>query len=181
MVFLQMEMNKKLINMSGLGLALEGTRRAGGHWKMLEKVSLEQISLKKNKSTMCSMQLKGVCGLRTICQWKCVHKTKSAEGVGSLAAYFHRIKRHSVAIERSLLFTSKSGSTRWGLRHSGMGKLSRGYIFLGAVNSALNSHTWETVSSEAIKAIPCICHTIHSISQPLSGAFKYSTVRPAES
>lgn len=49
MVFLQMEMNKKLINMSGLGLALEGTSRAGGHWKMLEKVSLEQISLKKKQ------------------------------------------------------------------------------------------------------------------------------------
>lgn len=79
---------------------------------MLEKVSLEQISLKKTKSTMCSMQLKGVCGLRAICQWKCVHKTKPAEGVGSLAAYFYRIKRHSVAIERSLLFTSKSGTTR---------------------------------------------------------------------
>lgn len=45
----QMEMSKKLINVSGCGLGFRGDK----------KVSTEQISLEKSKPTMCIMQLKG--------------------------------------------------------------------------------------------------------------------------
>lgn len=39
---------------------LEGPGRSGGHYKMLEEVSLEQIPLDKNKSPTCSTELKGM-------------------------------------------------------------------------------------------------------------------------
>lgn len=101
-------------------------------------------------------------------------------GLAPLLCIFTENQGTQWPIERSLLFTSKSGPSRWGLRHSTMGKLSHRYVLGGAVNSTLNSHTCTTFSSEDIKAIPCIYHTIHSISQPLSEAFKCSTVRPIE-
>lgn len=145
---------------------------------MLEKVSLEQTTMWKTYPLWASYRQRERGGLWSICQQKCVHKTKPAARIGTLVC-FHRETRHQRAIERSLLLTSESGPSRRGLRHSGMAKLSHGYIFW-AVNSALNSHTCTTFSSEDIKANACICHTIHSISQPLSGAIKYSTARPAE-
>lgn len=105
MICHQMEMNKKVINMSGLGLALEGTRRSGGHYKMLEKVSLEQIPLEKTNPPRAACSWRECGSLRSICQWKCVHKTKPAEGVGSLVAYFHRIKSYCSRLLRGLYFS----------------------------------------------------------------------------
>lgn len=52
-------------------------------------------------------------------------------GLAPLLHIFTEKQGAQWATERSLLFTSKSGPSRWGLRHSGMGKLSHGYIFGG--------------------------------------------------
>lgn len=60
MVCLQMEMNKKLINVSGLGLGFRGDRKVRWALQNAGEGQLGADIIGENKSSMCRMQLKGM-------------------------------------------------------------------------------------------------------------------------